>query len=239
MENILFILKKYLKDIIIVFLLVVSMGLAIYAILRQTNDNVLESDLSLSNESILQEDDDEEQDISEAIINVDIKGAVNNPGVYQVSLGSIVNDVIALAGGFTKDAYQNNLNLSKKVSDEMVIYVYKTKEMTKEDNTSSNVCEVPSYTITQCTENKESIIISENNVNNTSDTTNQNNNSLININTADKTSLMELSGIGEAKAQAIIDYRNNVSEFKKIEDILNVSGIGDSVFAQIKDYITV
>ena len=64
-------------------------------------------------------------------------------------------------------------------------------------------------------------------------------NELININTASKSELTALNGIGDVKAQAIIDYRNTNGNFKSIEDILNVSGIGDAVFAKIKDYITV
>ena len=88
---------------------------------------------------------------------------------------------------------------------------------------------------------KESIIT-------TSDTANSNSelsdtaedvNELININTASKSELTALSGIGDVKAQAIIDYRNTNGNFKSIEDILNVSGIGDAVFAKIKNYITV
>ena len=66
-----------------------------------------------------------------------------------------------------------------------------------------------------------------------------NDNSKININKADITQLTTLTGIGESKAQSIIEYRNNNGSFKTIEDILNVSGIGDTLFAKIKDNITV
>lgn len=62
---------------------------------------------------------------------------------------------------------------------------------------------------------------------------------LININTATKDELDSLPGIGAVTAEAIIDYRTNIGVFKKIEDIMNVSGIGESSFEKIKDYITV
>ena len=62
---------------------------------------------------------------------------------------------------------------------------------------------------------------------------------IININTASKTELMSLNGIGEVKAEAIIDYRNKNGNFKSIEEIGNVKGIGDVIFAKIKNYITI
>ena len=99
-----------------------------------------------------------------------------------------------------------------------------------------------SYNIQDWVLKKESVIT--NDVNISSDGNSGNNsvaeeNKIININTANQSELTTLSGIGDAKAQAIIDYRNTNGYFKSIEDIKNVSGIGDVIFAKIKDYITV
>lgn len=154
-------------------------------------------------------------------IYVDIKGAVNKPGVYQVSDNTLVNDVITLAGGLTKNGVTTNINLSKKVTDEMVIYIFTKNELTKV-TTTTPIIKTEIIEVNNC--------IKEENM--------ESSNGLININTASKEELMNVSGIGESKADAIIEYRKTNS-FKSIEDIMNISGIGESVFAKIKTYITV
>lgn len=157
-------------------------------------------------------------------VYVDIKGSVKKPGVYQVSADSIVWDIVNLSGGFTKNAYTKNINLSQKVKDEMVIYVFSKNEMLK---MNENV-----KTDTTCTTN---IINYDNCI-----TTEKNETStvLVNINTASKEELMNVSGIGASKADSVIAYRIK-TPFSKIEDIMNVSGIGESLFDKIKKYITV
>lgn len=157
-------------------------------------------------------------------VYVDIKGSVKKPGVYQVSADSIVWDIVNLSGGFTKNAYTKNINLSQKVKDEMVIYVFSKNEMLK---MNENV-----KTDTTCTTNiinYDNCIITEKKETNTV---------LVNINTASKEELMNVSGIGASKADSIIAYRIK-TPFSKIEDIMNVSGIGESLFDKIKKYITV
>ena len=159
-------------------------------------------------------------------VYVDIKGSVKKPGVYQVPADSIVWDAINLSGGFTKNAYTKNINLSQKVKDEMVIYVFSKSEMSKMNNTVK--------TDTTCTTtviNYDNCITTEKNATETST-------SLVNINTASKEELMTVSGIGASKADSIIAYRIK-TPFSKIEDIMNVSGIGESLFEKIKKYITV
>lgn len=169
------------------------------------------------------------------VMHVDIKGAVKNPGVYEVTSDNIINDVIALAGGFKTNAYQNNINLSKKVQDELVIYVYTKNEYQNLNIVEKEMteCTCDNYDISDCTSNGISEIVIG-----TSDNNNDNTNNLININTATLEELTTLSGIGTSKAQAIIDYRSQ-NKFDTIEDIKKVSGIGDKAFEQIKDYITV
>lgn len=159
-------------------------------------------------------------------VYVDIKGSVKKPGVYQVSADSIVWDIVNLSGGFTKNAYTKNINLSQKVKDEMVIYVFSKNEMSKMNNTVK--------TDTACTTN----IINYDNCITTEKNATETSTSLVNINTASKEELMTVSGIGASKADSIIAYRIK-TPFSKIEDIMNVSGIGESLFDKIKKYITV
>lgn len=181
-------------------------------------------------------------------IFVDVKGAVKSPGVYEMSEDSIINDVIKTAGGFTKKAYTTNINLSKKITNEMVIYVFtKTeyKNLNKEEVTTTT-CQTSSYNIDSCTGNGNSVISSSENVGTTEEvviesntTTKEETNDKISINTATKEELMKLDGIGESKADNIIKYREENGGFKTIEDIKNVSGIGDAAYEKIKDSITI
>jgi competence protein ComEA len=174
-------------------------------------------------------------------IYVDIKGSVKNPGVYEASEDNIINDVINMAGGFKSNAYKNNINLSKKVSDELVVYVFSKYEyslLNKEKNTT-DVCTSSTYNIDNC---KESSVIVSGNVDTKSTTsTNEDNmkTTIVNINTATISELTTLPGLGEKKAEAIIKYREEHGNFEKIEDITNVSGIGNSIYESIKDLITV
>ena len=176
-------------------------------------------------------------------IYVEVKGAVNHPGVFEVNENNIINDVIALAGGLKDNAYTDNINLSKKVSDELVVYVFTKEEYKKNSssnnthtNTSSTSSSKESYQIDESTKNNISIITSSNSDEATSqDTTSK----LININTASAQELTSLPGIGETKANNIVSYRTENGYFKTIEDLKNVSGIGDATFEQLKDYITV
>lgn len=159
-------------------------------------------------------------------VYVDIKGSVKKPGVYQVPADSIVWDIVNLSGGFTKNAYTKNINLSQKVKDEMVIYVFSKSEMSKMNNTVK--------TDTACTTN----VINYDNCITTEKNATETSTSLVNINTASKEELMTVSGIGASKADSIIAYRIK-TPFSKIEDIMNVSGIGESLFDKIKKYITI
>jgi len=143
---------------------------------------------------------------------VDLKGAVKKPGVYKIKEGTIINELISLAGGLKKNAYTDNINLSKKLEPQEVIYINTVNEMKHSTTTTS----IPIV-------NKNEDI---------------NNISLVNINTASINELTSLNGIGEAKALAIVAYRTQ-SPFKSIDEIMNVEGIGESAFAKIKDNITI
>ncbi len=145
---------------------------------------------------------------------VDVKGAVVNPGVYRVQKGTIIQDVLTLAGGITKQADTSNLNLSKKVSNEMVITVFTKEEIEKEKLEKEPIQEQEaSETLGQTT--------------------------LVSLNTGTLEELTTLKGIGEAKAKIIIEYREKCGKFKKKEELKNIKGIGEAIYEKIKDYITI
>ena len=180
--------------------------------------------------------DEEEEKTSDVYYQVDIKGEVINPGIYTVKEGSRVIDVIRLAGDLTEVADTSVLNLSKKVKDEMVIIVYSFDE-------------VESFTETKEQEEiEQEACKNQNGIENDAcieDSTNDTSSSSvvisgkISLNTATLDELMMLPGIGEAKAEAIIKYREEVGAFQNIEELKEVNGIGDSIFDQIKENITI
>ena len=196
------------------------------------------------NEPIIEEKIVEEKEEIKYIY-VDIKGSVKKPGVYKVVDDSIVNDAIKLAGGFLSTAIKENINLSKKIVEEMVIYVYD-----KNDYIEKDICivkeektETKDITkdfdsdiyIDKDIEEKNSIIIDEDN----EEKENTEKSNIVNINSATKEELSELPGVGESKAIAIIEYRKKEGNFKKIEDLMNVSGIGEKTFESFKEFITI
>lgn len=162
----------------------------------------------------------------------DIKGSVKKPGVYEFTQGDKIIDAINKADGLTKNATTNNLNLSKKLTNEMVIYVFSKNELTTtkayEPVSNASECKCETIEINNCVDKK---------------TTNESNNDTvpakININTDNKEKLMTISGIGSSKADAIIEYRTKNGNFKTTEDIMNVSGISKTIYDKIKDIITV
>ena len=223
--------KKYFLLIIMFLLSLTSLGFSLYNTYYLTNQYSKETVTQPDNplEESNKEETKELESIPEEKYYVDIKGYVKKPGVYEVSKTSIVNDCLKLAGGLLKNADTTTINLSKPVSAAMVIYVPKKNEVIKSttDKTTTTTTEIP---------NNAAIPDSSNT---SSDTSSATLNLKINLNTASKEELTKLSGIGEAKAQDIIDYRNTNGSFKTIEEIKNISGIGDALFAKIKDNIIV
>lgn len=236
-SNIYSFIKRYIFNIIVVLLIIISYILNVYLIFSNMNNSVekKEVDDTIAYTNLEEEKDDE--DVINTVL-VDIKGAINKPGVYEIDSNSIINDVIKAAGGLKSNATTNNINLSKKVSNEMVIYVSTKQELS--NNSTTNV-ELPKDTKeiignTKTIENNASIEIKKDNKTNESD---NNTSKLININTAGVSELTSIPGIGEAKANSIISYRKEKGLFKSIEDIKEVSGIGTSLYEKIKEYITI
>ncbi|KRN94049.1 DNA uptake protein related DNA-binding protein [Pediococcus stilesii] len=152
---------------------------------------------------------------------VDVKGAVKNPGVYEVKDGMRVIDAVEIAGGMTNSADRKNINMAQQLSDQQVIYVPVKGEVKD--------------AVVQESENK--VVggsAAEQNGSGSSKST-----KLVNINSATKEELQSLNGVGEKKADQIINFREEQGEFKTIEDLKKVQGIGQKIFEGLQDSITV
>lgn len=237
------IIKKYKKYIIALLSILIITSLIILKIQLNKNTEIIKEESNELFDVIPLEEDNIKENKK---VSVDIKGAVINPGVYEIEDSKKVIDVINLAGGLKEDANTSLINLAKKVTDEMVVIIYTEKEikeaMKQENNLIKpidNTCNCPKITNDACL-TKESDAKDNTSSNNTTPNSNTpDKNTKININTASLEELETLSGIGESKAKAIIEYREEVGKFEKIEDIKNVSGIGDSAYEKIKNFITV
>lgn len=161
---------------------------------------------------------------------VDVKGAVKNPGVYQISGNMRVVDAIALAGGYNRSADKKKINLAQKLTDQQVIYV----PIRGEKGTP-----VTSTVGTASTPEASEQTPSADGSGSTADSQSTSGSQQINLNTADKTKLQELTGIGEKKADQIIAYRQSHGQFKNIEELKEVPGFGDKTFANLKSSICV
>ena len=142
----------------------------------------------------------------ETVIFVDIKGAVKNPGVYQMKVGDRVKDALDAAGGLTDEADSQKVNLAKRLEDQMAIVVPKVGEEAEE---------IPAgETRKEATKEGK-----------------------VNINTATVEELKTLKGVGEKKAEAIIEYRKKNGSFQTKEDLMKVRGIGKKLFESFQERI--
>lgn len=148
-------------------------------------------------------------------IFVDVCGAVNQPGVYEMDPDSRVFQAIEVAGGMTEEASGISVNQAQPLSDGQQVYVPTVQEAEE----GSFVPAVPETTGTGESMGTED--------------------GIVNLNTADAETLKTLSGIGDSKAQAILAYREEHGGFSSIEEIMKVPGIKESTFSMIKDKIAV
>lgn len=181
------------------------------------NDNVILEDIDIQNtENNIQEIEAvREIEESKIKIKVHITGEVKNSGIYELDEDSRISDVIEIAGGITSEADLTKVNLAYQVLDGQKIII--PSIMGENDG---------NYIIENSGEN---IIQEETNLKDLK----------INVNTATVSELMTLQGVGKSTAEKIINYREENGKFKNIEDIKNVSGIGESKYNQLKDYIKV
>ena len=199
-------IKKYDKRWYILLLAVFIVAVVILfrnnEMIEKEQGSILESEQMMTEAA-----EKKKEKVQPKTIVVDIKGAVARPGVYEIKDTARVNDVVAMAGGFTKEADQTKVNLAAKVHDEMMIYVPARGE--------TNIPSIDDSLIRSNDSNK------------------------IHINTASEEEILQLPGIGPAKAAAIIAYREEHGPFQKVEDLSNVTGIGEKTLEKIKEHIVV
>ena len=218
--------KKHLIMIVVVFFIGIT-GVVFY--MNRSNDSELvdcDTQISYSEEadSNSKEATDKDNNSKEAStsskdnknkkIYVHICGEVNEPGVYELKEDARVIDAIEAAKGLTKVASQQSVNQAEKLEDSEQIYIPSIKEV--KENVNQSV---------KSSDSNSSINNAEN--------------GKININTASQEELTTLPGIGVAKAQKIIAYRQQNGSFSKIEDIMKISGIKEGLFNKISENITV
>lgn len=217
---------RYRKQIILGILLLIMIIVPVTIILLNSNNNEKDKkdDLVIEKKTTTKK-----EKVEKEMYKVDIKGEVLTPGIYSLDSNKRVIDVIEMSGGLTENADTSVINLSKKIKDEMVIIIYSKSEVKEFEKTK----EIEFQIQEKCIQKDENSLKNDACISTDSKT-----NGKISINTGTKEELMTLSGIGESKAQDIIKYREENGPFKTIEDIKNVSGIGDSLFAKIKENIT-
>ena len=235
-------IKRNLKLITIITVMIIISAIAIvkYSLLQSEEVEVIEdTSLLLEEQEQLDEEPSEENIPVVEKIFVDIKGEVALPGVYEIENNKKVIDVIGLAGGFTEKADTSLINLAKQVTNEMVIIIYSKEEVKKalkEDEIAKVVdkqCICPEIKNDACLNNENQMETDNDNEQSNSST------KLVNLNTATLEELQTLDGVGESKAKAIIEYRESLGRFKNIEELKQVSGIGEALYEKIKDRLTV
>lgn len=194
--------KRIVYAFFLVFIIVCGILYTVFNRNSTASNSKIEISTSENENKAELTNEDEDKVKEEKMIYVQLCGAVVNTGVYKVSEGTRVFEVIEMAGGLTEDAAVKAVNQAREANDGELIYFPTVTEV-----------ESGEYTISG-----ES--------------------SLIHINAATKEQLMSLPGIGESKALSIISYRESNNGFKNIEEIMNVSGIKESMYEKIKDLIT-
>lgn len=217
-------IRKLDKDYIVIGIIIIAVIIFIVLnIGKVTEFNKEEKENTTINASIEESKNDiEEKEIKEnkeetkemgTGIFVHIDGWIQNPGVYEIKENDRVNTIIEKAGGLKEGASIKSINLAARLSDGDKIYIPNREEEKQIETTEVKGNNTGTVKITK--------------------------NSKINMNKASITELKQITGIGESTANKIIDYRDNVGKFKKIEDIKEVKGIGDSKYESIKDKITI
>lgn len=162
---------------------------------------------------VLPSDNEGEGEREYKTIVADIKGAVKNPREYELEEGARIRDLIDAAGGLTSEADENRIKFSQILNDEDCIKIYSVGEEVE------NESEIFS----------ETAIVKDG----------QNSSGKINLNKASSSELQTLPGIGEVKAQSIIDYRENVGIIKSVDELSNITGIGAKTVEKLRDMVDI
>lgn len=207
------ILNKKQKIIVVVLIIIMCIVIGYYIISKTEKYDY--SDIEKI-PNITEEDQEVDDNIIENKIVIHITGEVEEEGVIELEKGARISDAIEEAGGTTEEADLSNVNLAYSLSDGQKVKIPNINE-----------------------KDEEVIVVEEKAGDNIIIEGNKSKEEKININKAAQTEIETLPGIGPSTALKIINYRNEHGKFKNIEDIKNVSGIGDSKFENIKEYICV
>lgn len=184
-------------------------GMGLFWMSRQ-GEEVEEAATSLAETTILPQEVEDKTTVS-TVIYVDVKGEVHHPGVYQMKAENRVKDLIEAAGGFTPLADDQKLNLAQLLGNQMVIVVPK-----KGEEVNSELAQAPTSQKKEVGKEVK-----------------------VNINTATVEELKTLKGIGEKKAEAIIEYRKKNGSFKNKEELMKVRGIGKKLYESFQERVIV
>ena len=174
--------------------------------IQETN---LQAEVAAVSKDSSTEKEEKEEPVEQDLITVDVKGAVKSPGIYDLPVGSRVNDAVQKAGGLTEEAASKSLNLAQKVSDEALVYVPAKGEEVASEKTGSG-------TASSTSKEKK-----------------------VNINKASLEELKQVKGLGGKRAQDIIDHRETNGKFQSVDELKKVSGIGAKTIEKLKEYVTV
>ena len=218
-----FCIMKQLFPFLVVLLLFIGCKKQETLVISEDDLEQTQQELQLENDQFLVEKEvvTEVKPLEKELIYVHVCGYVLNPGIYALEKDSRIYQAVEAAGGYLPQAAKDYLNQAKILMDEEKVVVYSRKEVegfAKEELT-------------------ESVYYGEPNV--TDQSKNDSNLNLVNINEADLEELMTLPGIGESRAQLILEYRENTGEFQSIEEIQQVNGIKEGLFEKLKDKITI
>ncbi len=203
-------MKNFDKKLLIIFIsILIIICVSIYFFTKDEDTNIL-----LSNELYtVANTDNTNEDLETIMVHID--GEVVTPGIISLKAGSRIADAIQACGGTTDISDISKINLAYELKDGQKVYIpsiYDVEDVEYIQNDAGNNVIIPDTSSSSA---------------------------LVNINSATQAELETLPGIGPSTAAKIIDYRNKNGDFKNIEDIMNVSGIGESKFNNIKDYICI
>ncbi len=214
--------RLFLSVIALSLVLVVMIStLIILLFTQQSSENIvvepLEESRSKEEQQLEKEESSKKKEPSPEKLVVDIKGAVKNPGVYGVTSDMRLIDAINLAGGFTGEADQSQMNLALRLTDQLMIYVPKNgEELTMEQSLKQPVKSGEKVNEELASKGLK-----------------------VNLNTASVAELQTLAGVGLKKAEDIIRYREENGSFQQIEELTKVSGIGEKTYEALKEQLTV
>ncbi len=212
------------QKIVLAALAAIVAGFICYYVYAKEDNS---AQLTYENNSIIQEETKEQEEYSDDTILVHVSGAVNQEEVVELKVNSRISDAIDKVGGLREDACTEDINLAYKLEDGMKIHIPTKQEKQKEetkDGTDNYITNSSGITNNHSTNDEKSVSTK---------------NSKVNINTATQAQLETLPGIGPSTASKILTYRKEKGKFTKIEDIKEVSGIGDAKFEKIKNYISI